>query len=650
MDKRSLTKRIVVHVLATMLYLASGNLLSAEPELLHEGVFDVTHWSPRQSAVVNLSGDWKFFPNQLVTPLQFEQQPGLQLLATTLQVPFSWNNLVGANDWAARGYGIGTYWLQFNGARPSVPVSISISRVCSSARLYFFAQGTAPDQPISQLGRVGHTAQQSTPYSGATIATLPFTDAPVHHLLVQVSNYDFFSGGICGGVRLGESEALQLQHSQRIGNHAMLITMVATAALYLVVLMSQRRNRNQRAAWLTTMCVGACVLFLSTSGLLESMVLGQHAWLYSLRVKLAYIGATWGSTGLLMYYSRYYPLYRNRRLNRFCLVFSISCSAFFLLASASTITSLHTMWVSYWAAVALYAAYILGRACLNRMRYSIHNLVAILPMSICLMFDSLRVSELNEIPIFSLYAMVFFIFANGSLMARRISEAVALAEKLSVNLKHQVNQRTAELNDRNDKLRRAQRELEEMNEALKKLSITDSLTGIYNRMHFEQEFRKEWRRSTRVKKPISVLMIDVDHFKQLNDSAGHLAGDMALRGIATALNRHFKRAGDIVARYGGEEFIVMLPNTDQATALAIAGGVRARVERLEFSFNDKPYKTTVSIGLSTCKPTGKTDPDALLAAADSALYQAKNAGRNRVEAIPLLPSLGYGTKRHQRNS
>jgi diguanylate cyclase (GGDEF)-like protein len=200
------------------------------------------------------------------------------------------------------------------------------------------------------------------------------------------------------------------------------------------------------------------------------------------------------------------------------------------------------------------------------------------------------------------------------------------------------------LNEQNNKLAYAQKALQSANGALKKLSVTDGLTQVHNRIYFEEEFRKEWRRCARQKLPISILMIDADHFKQINDSAGHMAGDQCLQAISRKLKQHFKRAGELVARYGGEEFVAMLPNTDQRKTLAVAEGLRSAIERMEFEYNGNVHRVTISIGASTTTPSSNTSPDDLLEAADAALYEAKDRGRNKVTLIPMLPTRPKNSK------
>jgi diguanylate cyclase (GGDEF)-like protein len=159
---------------------------------------------------------------------------------------------------------------------------------------------------------------------------------------------------------------------------------------------------------------------------------------------------------------------------------------------------------------------------------------------------------------------------------------------------------------------------------LERLSVTDALTGLYNRRHLMGTLASEVQRSRRLRRPFSVLLADVDRFKPYNDTHGHQAGDLALTKIADLL-RQATRGVDCVARYGGEEFLVMLLETTEATAVIMAERIRARVAAEEFAGG----RVTISIGVAECPGHGDT-PEALIASADAALYRAKGEGRDRV--------------------
>ena len=165
------------------------------------------------------------------------------------------------------------------------------------------------------------------------------------------------------------------------------------------------------------------------------------------------------------------------------------------------------------------------------------------------------------------------------------------------------------------------------------LGMKDQLTGIANRRSFDNRLLWEWQLSKREKKPVSVLMLDLDRFKYYNDTFGHQQGDMALVTVATILVQSLKRTADFVARWGGEEFVILLPNTHARGARSVAERIRKNIEEAEIPCADKgAKKLTISIGVNTQIPDLKTIPaeSNFIADADTALYKAKAMGRNRV--------------------
>lgn len=168
---------------------------------------------------------------------------------------------------------------------------------------------------------------------------------------------------------------------------------------------------------------------------------------------------------------------------------------------------------------------------------------------------------------------------------------------------------------------------------LAELASTDGLTGLANRRRLDQVFRQEWSRGMRSGKPLSLLMIDVDHFKAFNDRHGHHGGDVALRNVAQTLAATIRRPGDLAARYGGEEFSVVLPETDLQGARILAEKIRAAIESLPPYAGDK-HSVTVSIGIASQQPKAGDKQAQLFSDADKALYRAKHNGRNRTEFNP----------------
>jgi diguanylate cyclase (GGDEF)-like protein len=185
-----------------------------------------------------------------------------------------------------------------------------------------------------------------------------------------------------------------------------------------------------------------------------------------------------------------------------------------------------------------------------------------------------------------------------------------------------VAERTRALEESNAKLAQS-------NAKLAALSLTDGLTGVTNRRGFDTAVADEWTRARRAGHPLSLVMFDVDHFKLFNDHYGHLAGDACLRAVAGVIAAYARRAGDVAARYGGEEFALLLPASDRASALALAQEVCSAIADLAMPHALSPHQVaTASAGVATLDPHEELDTEALVRAADQALYRAKQAGRN----------------------
>jgi diguanylate cyclase (GGDEF)-like protein len=196
-----------------------------------------------------------------------------------------------------------------------------------------------------------------------------------------------------------------------------------------------------------------------------------------------------------------------------------------------------------------------------------------------------------------------------------------------------------ELMQAQDALLTSQEELRKVNAMLNELSVRDGLTGLYNRRHFDAALDTELRRAARNLRPISLLMIDVDCFKALNDGYGHQRGDDCLREVARVLAEHPRRGYDVVARYGGEEFVVLLPDADSYAARAAAESIRHAVHALKIENHGSTVGNVVTVSIGVCcdSPHLYDESQRFVHQADAALYAAKRLGRNRVEVATELP-------------
>jgi diguanylate cyclase (GGDEF)-like protein len=217
-------------------------------------------------------------------------------------------------------------------------------------------------------------------------------------------------------------------------------------------------------------------------------------------------------------------------------------------------------------------------------------------------------------------------------MNQEIQQSRQQLEDYSRSLEDKVSERTQELQAEIQQRVTAESALKAANEELERLAYLDGLTQIANRRRFDERLQQEWFRMQRQQLPLSLILCDVDYFKQYNDTYGHQAGDDCLRSVAQAIASTARRAADLPARYGGEEFVVLLPHITSTEALTVAKNIQTEIARLKLPHSKSQVSqyVTVSFGVTTLIPSAAFTPEQLLSNADQALYQAKMAGRDRI--------------------
>ncbi len=237
--------------------------------------------------------------------------------------------------------------------------------------------------------------------------------------------------------------------------------------------------------------------------------------------------------------------------------------------------------------------------------------------------DQVKSSGIKE---FSTLAISF------RLMSQEIQQSRAKLKEYSRSLEQQVDDRTQALQQEIKQRQTAEASLQIANQELQNLAYVDGLTHIANRRRFDEQLDQEWRRMKREQLPLSLILCDVDYFKQYNDTYGHQVGDDCLCHIARAIVAAARRSADLVARYGGEEFVMLLPNTPLAGAKQVASSIQSNIKNLQLHHrnSDVSKYVTASYGVACMMPDDNNEPGQLLLRVDKALYYAKRSGRDRI--------------------
>ncbi|XQQ07251.1 MAG: diguanylate cyclase domain-containing protein [Leptolyngbya sp. IPPAS B-1204] len=215
-------------------------------------------------------------------------------------------------------------------------------------------------------------------------------------------------------------------------------------------------------------------------------------------------------------------------------------------------------------------------------------------------------------------------------MSQEIQQSRRKLEDYSQSLEQKVRERTEALEQEIQRCTAIEVVLHEANQELERLAFMDGLTQVANRRHFDDRLNQEWWRLKRKQAPLSIILCDIDFFKQYNDTYGHQAGDECLRRVANALIKAAARPADLVARYGGEEFALILPDTPALGAIQVARKIQTVIRQLQIPHQGSavsPY-VTLSVGIASTVPHSSSSLNQLIQSADSALYRAKSRGRN----------------------
>ena len=600
------------------------------------GVMDLSQVQ-LENDVVSLDGQWEFFWNQLLSPSEVETGD----LTDYIQIPSSWNKQM--RDEKHSGYGYATYRLQFISIE-NIRLALKLPRIFTAYELW------VNGDLISTAGKVGETRETMTPQYLPQVALFE-SHQGTNEILIKVSNSYHRSGGILESIKLGsEKQILRLRYESLARDLILFGSLMSIGAYHLALFFFRKKNAS--SLYFGFFCLLVGIRTLLGGERFFTYLFPDFSWeiAHKLQTLTFYIGVPL----ILMFFMSVYPKYFHAGIIKIAQIMGAAFGLLVFLTPARIFTSFNPIYQIWTMFTILYVLVVLIKLSTYKEKGSwlitLGALAILFSSANDIIFLSIWMND--DGPAFlkalirtgnlSSVGQFIFAFTNSLLLAKSFSDSLEQEEVLSAklteinsNLDGLVLQRTMELEKSNEKIEQQKHELEKTNRALEQLSLRDSLTGLWNRRKYDQIIEIEWRRCLRYKKPIALLLMDIDYFKQLNDSYGHIAGDKCLIKIGEMLNNSLCRSSDMVARYGGEEFIVLLPDSEKEDALIVAERLRLKMESMNIPHEKSSVSdyVTVSIGVTSKIPDINSTFEDLLHVADKALYQAKNAGRNQIKFL-----------------
>ena len=574
------------------------------------GVLDLRGWNPLDRT--GLSGEWEYFPDQVLLPSDIGASRDVPCFA---KLPGIWSD---------RREGSATYRLKV--LLPEKHESLA-AEICTEATAYvLYVNG----KQAASAGRVSATRANAIPSYQPQIVRIDAA-GPEAEFVLQVSNYHYRIGGPWRTIWIGDEGMMRRRGMMRSLFFMFLTGAIMTIGAYHLVLHYFRREETQ-FLYFSAFCFLVGFRTLVSGSYLLTVFLPSID--FTLLIRLEYILFCLCVAVFTMFIRSSLPDESSRMMTGISSLAAAGISLFVLATPVRIFTwSVYALY-AYMGIMSLWIFLVLVKGVRNGRTGAAALLTGGLILLAASVNDILYASFIVGVgPLFML-GLLFFLLIEAIILSHKFSTACVSAAKMSAELhtisrdiEGRVEARTVELKEAYDRVRDA--------------SVRDGLTGAYNRRYIHEQLPKDIERCVRNGLPLSIIVGDIDFFKNVNDMFGHLAGDRVLVAFCGVIEGSLRKGLEWFGRFGGEEFIIVLPETTPAVAAVIAERIRGRCMELETDFENRKLRFSASFGVSGFAKASFSDgvnAEVLFRSADSALYAAKRGGRNRVESCDLADS------------
>ncbi len=595
---RAVKNAIIPILLLLALTGTAGHAIAAPAVRAAAGVLDLRDHILSRDGPVEIRGDWEFYWEKFVPPesLARGSAPAPDAYLSTQR---SWKGRM-VKQKPLPGSGYATYRIKILLNRSEKP-ALALMMNAQDTAFNLYANG----ELVASAGVPGKNAAESRPEWKSQIAEIDPGDSTLN-LVVHISNFQHARGGLDEKLVLGARRDIRTMRERAVALKLFIFGGLLMIALYhLVVFLLRRKEKSAFYFSLFCLCMAMRILFIEEHYF--QSLFPSVSWAFI--VRLTYLSFSLALPAFAFFLLTLFPQEIKKPVMWLFSGLALLYTLLIITAPPAVFTNLVLPFQIVILAGGLYALSALVLSALRRRDDALLFLIAFAFYFLCIINDTYHHRGIIHTAYFVPTGFLAFVFLQSVVLSRRYSKAFTRIEEL-------FQEKT---------------KLEGETLTFQTLSYIDSLTGLANRRRMDEYLRQEWQRSRRNGTALSMIMLDIDFFKQYNDRYGHPAGDEVLRAVAAALEKSARRPADFIARYGGEEFVVLLPDTGLDGAHALAEIIRKRIMELLIPHEGSSVAEvlTVSLGCASMVPTEEKTSGELLVMADRMLYDAKKAGRNR---------------------
>jgi len=599
---------LVIAFSGIMFYLSEDH--SEQEHLVQQGKLNLSGWDYSESeGLLKLTGDWEFYwGRHLLIPEREKEY---------IYLPSKWND---KPEYGPNGYA--TYRMVIENITANEYYGLKINFITTAYNLYI------DGELLDSNGTLGTSMETTAPFANPKTVFFPAANDSLE-VIIHVSNYDYRFGGIDSDIMFGTVEQLKDESRFGLGLQMILFGCLILSGFYHLVVYRYRKQ-NRSAMYFSVVCFLMGLRILVTDQYFMLEIFPEIPW--EVMVKIEFITFYLAPPIFFWVLCSLYPKHLK---TIYGLIFTGISSLFTLFVlftpvgiASYTINPYQILLIFF----IIYMLISLMKALKDNEEGSFIITVSAAFVGFTAINDILIVNKLIESIPLSAFGFVIFILSQSYIIALHSGKAFTNMEQATSELA-ELNQTLEEkVSARTDSLEKSRDHLNQLNEKLKLLSYNDQLTKLPNRRYLEEHMRGEWELAAKKNFKIAVLYIDIDHFKQYNDTYGHEAGDRCLIEVADALKQIVRPFNGYVARMGGEEFVAILSNANEYKVKLISEQCLRGISNLNI-----PHRTsmvsdvvTVSIGAAMTQPNRSQQPKQLIMDADEHLYKAKENGRNQI--------------------